>query len=211
MEWLMAATADSAPRKSSTATSLFSFFLSVNQIFARGLNRLSKQNTRKLSLILQNEGCMNHVGPALQKADKFHGLKQICLRNILLKFNALYYNKCVWARLTILKKPTNLSQSVRREIFDVLEMAILGIISTNCNDFVIFFTLFKEQSVWGFPIPNEYRNKFSRKLSGMLNTKVRVQFRSFPGQSWAWGQSLLLEGSCLEEQAPAFITHKRNH
>jgi hypothetical protein len=36
---------------------------------------------------------------------------------------------------------------VRREIFDVLEMAVLGIIGTNCNDFVIFFTLFKEQSV----------------------------------------------------------------
>ena len=34
---------------------------------------------------------MNHVGPALLKADKVHGLKQICLRNILLKYNALYY------------------------------------------------------------------------------------------------------------------------
>lgn len=166
---------------------------------------------RKLSLILQNEVCMNHVGPALLKADKVHGLKQICLRNILLKYNALYYHKRVWARLTILEKPTNLGQSVRREIFDVLEMAILRIISTNCNDFVIFFTLFKKQSVWGFPIPNRYTNKFSRKLSGMFNTKVNVQFRSFPGQSWAWGRLLLLEGSCLEEQAPAFITHEENH
>ena len=44
----MAATADSAPRKSSTATSLFSFFLSVNQNICERFESVVKAEYKKI-------------------------------------------------------------------------------------------------------------------------------------------------------------------
>jgi len=44
-------------------------------------------------------------------------------------------------RLTILKKPTDFSQSVGWELVDVLEMSVFGIVSTDSNDLVILLAL----------------------------------------------------------------------
>lgn len=50
---------------------------------------------------------------------------------------------------TVFKEALYFSKTMRRELRDVIVVAVLGIISTHCNDFIIFLSLFNKTKKHG--------------------------------------------------------------
>jgi hypothetical protein len=44
---------------------------------------------------------------------------------------------------TVLKKASDLSQTMRWELLDIIEVLVFRVISTHCNDLIICFSLFE--------------------------------------------------------------------
>lgn len=65
-------------------------------------------------------------------------------------------------QLTVLKKPANFCESVRWKLLDVFEVSVLGIISTDGDDLVIFFTLINHGHEANGPSTKEasWKNRF---------------------------------------------------
>ena len=49
---------------------------------------------------------------------------------------------CEETECTIFEEATDFSKAVGRELLKVIEMTVLGIINADCNDLIIFLTLF---------------------------------------------------------------------
>lgn len=94
----MASLAVAEGKKASTATSLFSFFLS--------------------ELILVKEGTIYVIN------------KRVCMIN--------------HQKDTIFKEASDFHETMGRELADISQVAILGIISTHSNDLIIFLSLINQ-------------------------------------------------------------------
>lgn len=103
--WIVS-NAVSEGKKSSTATSLFSFFLSVHSLKENTISRMKLSNYQSIYRYVKSQ-----LQPRNQRKDTFFK-------------EAADFSKAVWGKL-----------------FDVSVVFVLWIISTNCNDLVVFLSL----------------------------------------------------------------------
>lgn len=93
---------------------------------------------------------------------------------------------------TVFKKASDLSKTMRWKLWNVSVVPIFWIIGTNCNDLIIFLSLFHEnKSAW--------RTNDKEKRSCLTTMRENA----IPDQSWAWVLWPWLEESNQEGLAPA--------